>query len=170
MLAYDVAAGGFQFRELYPLVPALGISVELGVDGMSVLMVLLTAIIILAGVFASWTVRVRDQEFYALLLTLVTGVFGVFVSLDLFVFFLFYEIAVLPMYLLIGIWGSTGEVRPQGLFAWAFRGDGRRHQGIRRDEADPLPPAGVGVHPGRALRPLLRRGRPLVLAAGALGR
>ena len=123
-LAYDPAAGGFQFREQYPLVRALGISVELGADGMSVLMVLLTAIIIFAGVFASWTVRVRDQEFYALLLTLVTGVFGVFVSLDLFVFFLFYEIAVLPMYLLIGIWGSTGEVRPQGVFAWAFRETG----------------------------------------------
>jgi len=123
-LTYDVAAGGFQFRELYPLVPALGISVELGADGMSVLMILLTAIIIFAGAFASWTVRVRDQEFYALLLTLVTGVFGVFVSLDLFVFFLFYEIAVLPMYLLIGIWGSSGEVRPQGIFAWAFRRTG----------------------------------------------
>ena len=102
----------------------LGISVELGVDGMSVLMVLLTAIIIFAGVFASWTVRVRDQEFYALLLTLVTGVFGVFVSLDLFVFFLFYEIAVLPMYLLIGIWGSTARSASQGLFAWAFRETG----------------------------------------------
>ena len=120
-VAYDPEAGGFQFREQYPLVRALGIGLELGADGMSALMILLTAIIIFAGVFASWTVRVRDQEFYALLLTLVTGVFGVFVSLDLFVFFLFYEIAVLPMYLLIGIWGSTGEVRPQGLFAWAFR-------------------------------------------------
>ena len=51
---------------------------------------------------------------------LVTGVYGVFVSLDLFVFFLFYEIAVLPMYLLIGIWGSSGEVRPQGIFGWAM--------------------------------------------------
>ena len=122
--AYDPAAGGFQFRSSYPLVRALGIAIELGADGMSALMVLLTAIIIFAGVFASWTVRVRDQEFYALLLTLVTGVFGVFVSLDLFVFFLFYEIAVLPMYLLIGIWGSTGEVRPQGIFAWAFRETG----------------------------------------------
>ena len=91
--------------------------------------------------FASWTVRVRDQEFYALLLTLVTGVFGVFVSLDLFVFFLFYEIAVLPMYLLIGIWGSTGEVRPAGALRLGVPRDGRRHQGIRRDEADPLPPA-----------------------------
>jgi NADH-quinone oxidoreductase subunit M len=71
-------------------------------------------------VFASWTVKERSQEFYALLLLLVTGVYGVFVSLDLFVFFLFYEIAVLPMYLLIGIWGSSGEVRPQGIFGWAF--------------------------------------------------
>ena len=70
--------------------------------------------------FASWTVKERSQEFYALLLLLVTGVYGVFVSLDLFVFFLFYEIAVLPMYLLIGIWGSSGEVRPQGIFGWAL--------------------------------------------------
>src|SRR5678810_1434857 len=63
---------------------------------------------------------IRDSEFYILLLVLSTGVYGVFVSLDLFVLFLFYEIAVLPMYLLIGIWGSTGEVRPQGVFGWAF--------------------------------------------------
>jgi len=123
-LAYRVDAGGFQFRESYPLVPTLGVAVELGVDGISILMVLLTAIIIFAGTFASWTVRVRDQEFYALLLTLVTGVFGVFVALDLFVFFLFYELAVLPMYLLIGIWGSSGEVVPRGAFAWAFRETG----------------------------------------------
>src|SRR6185436_4676805 len=60
------------------------------------------------------------QEFYALLLLLVTGVYGVFVSLDLFVFFLFYEIAVLPMYLLIGIWGSSGFVKPQGIFGAAM--------------------------------------------------
>ncbi len=117
---YDVATAGFQFFEEFPLVPSMGITYQLAIDGMSLLMVLLTAIIILAGVFASWTVKTRDQEFYALLLLLVTGVFGVFVSLDLFVFFLFYEIAVLPMYLLIGIWGSSGEVRPQGLFGWAF--------------------------------------------------
>jgi NADH-quinone oxidoreductase subunit M len=122
--AYDPGRGGFQFVERYPLVPAFGIAVELGVDGMSALMVLLTAVIIFAGAFASWTVRVRDQEFYALLLLLVTGVFGVFVSLDLFVFFLFYEIAVLPMYLLIGIWGSSGAVRPAGPFGWAFRETG----------------------------------------------
>jgi NADH-quinone oxidoreductase subunit M len=118
---YDREAAGFQFYEKVPLVPPLGISYELAVDGMSLLMVLLTSIIIFAGVFASWTVATRSQEFYALLLALVTGVYGVFVSLDLFVFFLFYELAVLPMYLLIGIWGSSGEVRPRGIFAWAYR-------------------------------------------------
>jgi NADH-quinone oxidoreductase subunit M len=123
-VAYEREAAGFQFYEKLPLVPPLGISYELGVDGMSLLMVLLTSVIIFAGVFASWTVQTRSQEFYALLLALVTGVYGVFCSLDLFVFFLFYELAVLPMYLLIGIWGSTGEVRPRGIFAWAFRETG----------------------------------------------
>src|SRR2546427_3658567 len=115
---------GFQFYEKVPLVPPLGINYELGVDGISLLMVLLTSIIIFAGVFASWTIATRSQEFYALLLALVTGVYGVFVSLDLFVFFLFYELAVLPMYLLIGIWGSSGDVRPRGIFAWAYRETG----------------------------------------------
>src|SRR5213080_2931790 len=114
----------FQFYEEVPLVPPLGINYQVGVDGMSLLMVLLTSIIIFAGVFASWTVKERSQEFYALLLVLVTGVYGVFVSLDLFVLFLFYEIAVLPMYLLIGIWGSSGQVRPQGIFGWAMRRTG----------------------------------------------
>jgi NADH-quinone oxidoreductase subunit M len=123
-VAYDRDAAGFQFYERVALVPPLGISYELAVDGISLLMVLLTSIIIFTGVFASWTVAVRSQEFYALLLALVTGVYGVFVSLDLFVFFLFYELAVLPMYLLIGIWGSTGDIRPRGIFAWAFRETG----------------------------------------------
>jgi NADH-quinone oxidoreductase subunit M len=117
---YDRAAAGFQFHEELPLVPSLGISYLLAIDGISALMALLTSIIIFAGAFASWTVKERSQEFYALLLILVTGVYGVFVSLDLFILFLFYEIAVLPMYLLIGIWGSSGHVRPQGIFGWAM--------------------------------------------------
>ncbi|HEV8456702.1 MAG TPA: hypothetical protein VGR44_00265, partial [Methylomirabilota bacterium] len=121
---YDREAAGFQYFEEIALVPPLGINYQLGVDGMSLLLVLLTAIIIFAGTFASWTVKERSQEFYALLLVLVTGVFGVFVSLDLFMLFLFYELSVLPMYLLIGIWGSSGEIRPQGIFGWAFRRTG----------------------------------------------
>src|SRR6266498_107442 len=123
-VGYEREAAGFQFYEELPLVPPLGINYQVAVDGVSLLMVLLTSIIIFAGVFASWTIKERSQEFYALLLLLTTGVYGVFVSLDLFVFFLFYEIAVLPMYLLIGIWGSSGEVRPQGIFGWAFKRTG----------------------------------------------
>ncbi|OFW04390.1 MAG: hypothetical protein A3I61_11225 [Acidobacteria bacterium RIFCSPLOWO2_02_FULL_68_18] len=117
---YDRVRAGFQFQEEFSLVPSLGISYLAAVDGISALMALLTSIIIFAGVFASWTTKQRSQEFYALLLVLVTGVYGVFVTLDLFVLFLFYEIAVLPMYLLIGIWGSSGDVRPQGIFGWAM--------------------------------------------------
>ncbi|MFQ5897675.1 MAG: NuoM family protein [Candidatus Methylomirabilia bacterium] len=118
---YDRDAAGFQFYEKLALVPPLGISYEVGADGISLILVLLTGIVIFSGVFASWTIQVRNQEFYALLLVLVTGVFGVFVSLDLFVFFLFYELAVLPMYLLIGIWGTSAEIRPRGIFGWAIR-------------------------------------------------
>ena len=124
MFAYDLKAGGFQFREFMSLVPALGIHYEMGVDGLSLILVLLTAFIFFTGVFASWTITYRYKEFYALLLMLVTGVFGVFMSLNLFLFFLFYELAVLPMYLLIGIWGSSKEIPPKGPFARAIRATG----------------------------------------------
>lgn len=85
---------------------SLGIQYLLGVDGISMAMVILTSIIIFTGVLASWNVQNRTKEFFALLLVLVTGVFGVFLSFDLFLFFMFYEVAVLPMYLLIGVWGT----------------------------------------------------------------
>ena len=79
---------------------------EVGVDGISVIMILLTGIVTLAGVFISWNVKDLTKEFFVSLLVLSMGVFGFFISLDLFTMFLFYEIAVIPMYLLIGIWGS----------------------------------------------------------------
>ncbi|MGZ5958043.1 MAG: complex I subunit 4 family protein, partial [Myxococcaceae bacterium] len=120
-LSWDKGTGGFQMAERYPLVPSMGISLSLAADGWSIALVLLTGIIIVTGVLASWTVQRRDKEFFVLLLTLVTGVFGVFVSQDLFVFFLFYEIAVLPMYLLIGIWGSSHKVKAAGPFKGAWR-------------------------------------------------
>ncbi|MEK7475942.1 MAG: NADH-quinone oxidoreductase subunit M [Candidatus Coatesbacteria bacterium] len=96
----------FQFAESSAWIPGLGASYLLAVDGIGVAMELLTGIIIFCGVLASWRVEHRPREFFALLLLLVTGVFGVFAAQDLFVFFLFYEVAVLPMYLLIGIWGT----------------------------------------------------------------
>lgn len=119
-LEYDLAASGVQLREHHELVPSLGISWELGVDGWGVSLLLLTAIIIFAGACATWTLEDRDKDFYILLLVLVAGVFGVFVSLDLFVFFLFYEIAVLPMYLLIAIWGSSKAVAKEGPFGFVW--------------------------------------------------
>ena len=117
---YDRAQGGLQFLESYELVPMLGISLKLACDGWGVALLLLTGVIIVTGVLASWTVAKRDKEFFMLLLVLVSGVFGVFVSQDLFVFFLFYEIAVLPMYLLIGIWGSSHEVPRAGPFKFVW--------------------------------------------------
>ena len=118
---YDLAVGGVQLREQIDLIPSLGIAWKLGTDGWGIALLLLTAIIIFAGVFATWTMKTRSKEFYALLLLLVAGVFGVFVSLDLFVFFLFYEIAVLPMYLLIGIWGSSKKVPRAGPLAFVWK-------------------------------------------------
>ncbi len=92
--------------EKVPWFESLGIQYFVGLDGISLFMVILTSIVIFTGVLASWTVTERPKEFFALLLILVSGVFGVFVSFDLFLFFMFYEVAVLPMYLLIGIWGT----------------------------------------------------------------
>lgn len=86
--------------------PSLNIHYMVGVDGISVAMIALTAIVVFAGIFASWEVEYLSKEFFISLILLATGVFGFFISLDLFTMFLFYEIAVIPMYLLIGIWGS----------------------------------------------------------------
>ncbi len=120
-LTYDRLLGGFQQEESYPLVPDLGITLRLAVDGWGVSLLLLTGIIIFAGVLATWTLKTREKEFFIYLLLLVAGVFGVFVVQDLFVFFLFYEIAVLPMYLLIGIWGSSHAVTEAGPFRYVWK-------------------------------------------------
>lgn len=84
----------------------LNIHYSVGVDGISVALITLTAIVVLAGVFISWKIEDLPKEFFVSLIVLSTGVYGFFISLDLFTMFVFYEIAVIPMYLLIGIWGS----------------------------------------------------------------
>ncbi len=85
---------------------SLNIHYLVGVDGISVAMIGLTSIVVFAGIFASWEVEYLSREFFISLILLATGVYGFFISLDLFTMFLFYEVAVIPMYLLIGIWGS----------------------------------------------------------------
>jgi NADH-quinone oxidoreductase subunit M len=94
------------FTQSYVWFKQLNIHYDIGVDGISVAMITLTGIVTLAGVFISWQVEDLSKEFYISLIILATGVFGFFISLDLFTMFVFYEVAVIPMYLLIGIWGS----------------------------------------------------------------
>ncbi len=85
---------------------SLNIHYTVGVDGISVAMIALTSLVVFAGIFASWEVEFLTKEFFVSLILLATGVFGFFISIDLFTMFLFYELAVIPMYLLIGIWGT----------------------------------------------------------------
>ena len=107
--SYDKAKAGLQFVEQATWVRSAGISYLMGVDGINVPMVLLTGIVAFCGVLSSLELKFRVKEFFALFMFLVTGVFGVFMSFDMFFFFLFYEVAVLPMYLLISIWGSINK-------------------------------------------------------------
>ena len=88
-------------------VPSLGIDLHFAADGVSVVLVLLTGVAAVAGVLFSWNVERRCHEFFALYLLLIAGVYGVFLSFDLFQFFAFYELAIVPKYFLIAIWGST---------------------------------------------------------------
>ena len=106
LYAYDYAYGGFQFMEQYEWANPLGISFFLGVDGIGVTMVLASSILLFAGVFVSWHIHDRAKEFYIFLLILAAATIGVYVSLDLFFLYFFYEMSVLPMYVLIGVWGS----------------------------------------------------------------
>src|SRR5688572_1992916 len=130
---YDQAVGGYQFIEQYNWLSALGISLYFGVDGMSTPLVLLTGVVMFTGVLISWGddrphvmagIQDRPREFFAFLFILAWGVFGVFVSLDLFMLFFFYEIAVFPMYLLmaIGGWVVTREYAAMKLTLYLFVG------------------------------------------------
>ena len=87
----------------------IGISLTLGVDGVAAPMLLLTGIVMFTGVMVSWSIRSWNKDFFILYFLLLAGVFGVFASYDLFFFFFFYELSVLPMYLLIGVWGSSSR-------------------------------------------------------------
>jgi len=93
------------FEERYEWLPSLGIAYHVGVDGLSVPMVLLTGMVTVAGVLISWNIQDRIREFMAFFMLLVAGVVGVFVAIDMFLLFFFYELAIFPMYLLIAGWG-----------------------------------------------------------------
>src|SRR5207302_6248886 len=104
-------------------VPTLGIEYHLAADGISLILVLLTGIAAVAGILFSWNIEQRAKEFFAFYFTLIGGVYGVFLSFDLFLLFVFYELAIIPKYFLIAIWGSTRrEYGAMKLALYSFAG------------------------------------------------
>jgi NADH-quinone oxidoreductase subunit M len=90
-----------------PWIPSLGLEYHLAADGVSLTLVLLTGLAAVGGILFSWNIEHRAKEFFAFYLALIGGVYGVFLSFDLFLLFVFYEIAIVPKYFIIAIWGST---------------------------------------------------------------
>jgi len=111
LLGYDTAGSEFQFREDVTWIQAFGMRYTLGVDGLSMVLVLLTTVLSVVSIFYSWEpIRKRVKEYYIALLVLMTGMLGVFVALDLFLFYVFWEISLFPMYVIIGVWGGPRRV------------------------------------------------------------
>ncbi len=105
-LSYDRALGGFQFLSSYSIVPDWNLNYAVGADGLSLLMLLLTGIVTLAAIWVTGPVAKRENLFYACLLLITAGAAGAFASVDLFFLYAFHELALIPTFLLIGIWGS----------------------------------------------------------------
>ena len=104
--SYDQAAGGLQLVDRVEWIPSIGVSYLLAADGLSLPLIVLTALLTFLACIASWNVDFRVKEYFAYLLILEAGVIGVFSAGDLLLFFLFWEVEIIPMYLLIGIWGG----------------------------------------------------------------
>ncbi|HEX7176142.1 MAG TPA: NADH-quinone oxidoreductase subunit M [Pyrinomonadaceae bacterium] len=111
LLGYDRAAGGMQFLEDAQWIPTIGARYQMGVDGVSTLLIILTTLLGVIAALSSWEyIGKREKEYYALLLLLQSAVVGVFASMDLFLFYLFFEVSLVPMYFLIGIWGGDNRL------------------------------------------------------------
>ncbi|MDE3127715.1 MAG: NADH-quinone oxidoreductase subunit M [Gemmatimonadota bacterium] len=105
--AYDPAVAGWQAAFNIPWIPSWGIRFSLGIDGISLMMILLTTSIMVLAVLGGWTsIRRRTHAYYALLLILTAGMLGVFMSLDLFLFYVMWEVMLVPMYFIVGVWGG----------------------------------------------------------------
>src|SRR6185436_14924445 len=108
---YNPANADFQFVERAPWIPSVGAEYFLGIDGFSMLLILLTTMMGSIAVLSSWAaITERVKEYYIFLLVLQTGMLGAFMALDFLLFFLFWEVMLVPMYFLIGIWGSANRL------------------------------------------------------------
>jgi NADH-quinone oxidoreductase subunit M len=104
---FNVGLPGYQFRESASWIPSIGAHYTLGIDGISYLLVMLTTVLGGISILSSWSaIKMRRKEYYILFLLLQVGMLGVFMSLDFFLFYLFWEVMLVPMYFLIGVWGS----------------------------------------------------------------
>src|SRR5687768_16289181 len=111
LLGYEPNGAEFQFKEDLPWVEAFGMRYTLGVDGLSVVLVLLTTLLSAVSIFYSWVpVQARVKEYYVALLLLMVAMLSLFVSLDFFLFYVFWEVSLIPMYLVIGIWGGPPRI------------------------------------------------------------
>jgi NADH-quinone oxidoreductase subunit M len=108
-MGYDRVRGGFQAETNVPWISLIGVNYHVGVDGISLPLIVLNALLTFLAVLVSWNLGVRPKEYFALVLVLETAVAGVFASLDFFLFFLFWELELAPMFLLIGVWGGPNR-------------------------------------------------------------
>jgi len=112
---FNAGAEGFQFEQRLSWVKGLGISYHVGVDGINVGLLLMATIVAFAAVSVSWEIKKREKEFYLLLLIMAGGIFGAFASLDLFLFYFSHELALVPAFIMIGVWGR-GEQKNYAAF------------------------------------------------------
>ena len=99
------------FWKITQWIPVIGARYQMGVDGVAVLLIVLTTLLGVIAALSSWNyIQKREKEYYVLLLLLQTAVVGVFTSMDLFLFYLFFEVSLVPMYFLIGIWGGENRL------------------------------------------------------------
>lgn len=114
-IGFDAGRAGYQFVQSVSWVPSLGINYKVGVDGINVGLMLMGVIVSFAAVCVSRTITERAKEFYLLLLVMIAGILGAFASLDLFFFFFFHELALIPTFIMIGVWGR-GENKNYATF------------------------------------------------------
>jgi NADH-quinone oxidoreductase subunit M len=111
LIGFDKAKDGYQFVERASWIPSLGVQYLIGIDGISLLMVMLTTVMGLIAIFSSWTaIKEREKEYYAMFLLQQVGMIGVFISLDFLLFYTFWELVLVPMYFIIGIWGGPRKL------------------------------------------------------------
>ncbi|RMG47287.1 MAG: NADH-quinone oxidoreductase subunit M [Acidobacteria bacterium] len=111
LFRYDIGDGGFQLVEARSWIPSLGVQYKLGVDGVSLLLIVLTNLLTFIALISSWSaVTVRVKEYYVSFLLLQVGMLGTFAALDMFLFYIFWELMLVPMYFIIGIWGGERKL------------------------------------------------------------